>query len=110
MARRPAVAGQFYPGGKDELRKMIEQCTPQVESRQKVLGVLVPHAGYVFSGATAGKVLASVEVPGAGLDEPFPLDDATRHRFLEGLDDIGITLTKEHEITSHEASRPSWLP
>ncbi len=51
-----------------------------------------------------------VEVPGAGLDEPFPLDDATRHRFLEGLDDIGITLVNEHKITSHEASRPSWLP
>jgi len=65
MARRPAVAGQFYPGGQDELRKMIEQCTPQVDAREKVLGVLVPHAGYVFSGATAGKVFASVEVPGA---------------------------------------------
>jgi 3-isopropylmalate/(R)-2-methylmalate dehydratase small subunit len=51
-----------------------------------------------------------VEVPATGLDEPFPLDDATRHRFLEGLDDIGITLANEHKITSHEAARPSWLP
>ena len=51
-----------------------------------------------------------VEVPGAGIDEEFPLDDATRHRFLEGLDDIGITMTHAPKIAEHEASRPSWLP
>ena len=51
-----------------------------------------------------------VEVPGAGIDEEFPLDDATRHRFLEGLDDIGITMTHAPKFAEHEASRPSWLP
>ena len=50
------------------------------------------------------------EVPGAGIDEPFPLDDSTRHRFLEGLDDIGITLTRAEAIDAHEAARPTWLP
>ncbi len=40
----------------------------------------------------------------------FPLDDATRHRFLEGLDDIGITLALESEITSFERGRASHLP
>src|SRR6185369_13398885 len=34
----------------------------------------------------------TLEVPAIGLAVDFPLDDATRHRFLEGLDDIGITL------------------
>jgi 3-isopropylmalate/(R)-2-methylmalate dehydratase small subunit len=50
-----------------------------------------------------------VEVPGAGLVEPFPMDDATRHRFLEGLDDIGITLTHAGDIDRYESSRPAWL-
>ena len=45
-----------------------------------------------------------------GLEVPFPLDDSVRERFLEGLDDIGITLTNEAEITAFEASRPGWLP
>ena len=51
-----------------------------------------------------------VEVPALGLTEPFPLDDSVRHRFLEGLDDIGLTLQHEPDITAYEASRPSWLP
>jgi 3-isopropylmalate/(R)-2-methylmalate dehydratase small subunit len=51
-----------------------------------------------------------VEVPALGLSEPFPLDDATQERFLEGLDDIGISLRHEIEIDSFEAARPGWMP
>jgi 3-isopropylmalate/(R)-2-methylmalate dehydratase small subunit len=41
---------------------------------------------------------------------PFDIDDYTRWRLLEGLDDIGITLSHEGHIAAHEASRPSWKP
>jgi 3-isopropylmalate/(R)-2-methylmalate dehydratase small subunit len=51
-----------------------------------------------------------VEVPAAGVDAPFPMDPATQHRFLEGLDDIGITLGHADAIAAHEANRPAWLP
>ncbi len=51
-----------------------------------------------------------VEVPAAGIDVEFPMDDATRHRFLEGLDDIGITMTHETKIETFEQARPAWLP
>ncbi len=44
------------------------------------------------------------------IESSFPLDDSTQHRFLEGLDDIGLTLQVEDEITAFEASRPSYLP
>jgi 3-isopropylmalate/(R)-2-methylmalate dehydratase small subunit len=50
-----------------------------------------------------------VEVPAIGLVESFPMDPATKERFLEGLDDIGITLTHADAITTYEASRPDWL-
>ena len=50
-----------------------------------------------------------VEIPAIGLTEPFPIDDATQHRFLNGLDDIGITLTHVDDIAGFEAGRPSWL-
>jgi 3-isopropylmalate/(R)-2-methylmalate dehydratase small subunit len=40
----------------------------------------------------------------------FPLEDSTRHRFLEGLDDIGLTLQHEGEITAFERDRPTHLP
>ena len=52
----------------------------------------------------------TVSAPAVGIEEPFPLDDFTRYRLLEGLDDIGLTLRNEPEITAYEASRPSWLP
>jgi 3-isopropylmalate/(R)-2-methylmalate dehydratase small subunit len=44
-----------------------------------------------------------------GLDESFEIDDFTRWRLLEGLDDIGLTLRNEDKITAYEASRANWL-
>lgn len=49
-------------------------------------------------------------VPAIGLEESFPLDDATRERFLEGLDDIGITLRSATSIDDYEGTRAAWLP
>jgi 3-isopropylmalate/(R)-2-methylmalate dehydratase small subunit len=51
-----------------------------------------------------------VEVPGAGISADFPMDPPTQHRFLEGLDDIGITLGHADAIAAHEAHRPVWMP
>ena len=50
-----------------------------------------------------------VEVPAAGITAPFPMDEPTRHRFLEGLDDIALTLTHADAIDDFEARRPAWL-
>ena len=43
------------------------------------------------------------------LTEPFPMDAPTQHRFLNGLDDIGITLGHGAEIDAFETGRPSWF-
>ena len=51
----------------------------------------------------------TLEAPALGLTVDFPLDDAVRHRFLEGLDDIGITMRHESNITDYESNRPAWL-
>ena len=51
-----------------------------------------------------------VSAPAVGIEEPFPLDDSTRERFLQGLDDIGITLRHADDIDRFEADRPSWKP
>jgi 3-isopropylmalate/(R)-2-methylmalate dehydratase small subunit len=50
-----------------------------------------------------------VEVPSIGFTESFPMDPPTQHRFLNGLDDIGITLTHATKIDEFEKTRPSWL-
>ena len=46
----------------------------------------------------------------AGIKAPFEIDDYTRWRLMEGLDDIGLTLRHVDDITAFEHNRPSWLP
>ena len=54
--------------------------------------------------------LEGLSVRAPGLDETFDMEDFTRWRMLEGLDDIGLSLRNEAKITAFEAARPSWLP
>lgn len=54
--------------------------------------------------------LQSKSITAKGISVAFQLDDYTRWRLLEGLDDIGLTLRHEAEVTSFEAKRPSYMP
>ena len=49
-------------------------------------------------------------VTGPNVYETFEMDDFTRQRLLEGLDDIGATLEHEKDLEAFERSRPSYLP
>jgi 3-isopropylmalate/(R)-2-methylmalate dehydratase small subunit len=51
----------------------------------------------------------TVEVPAAGITASFPMDEQTQHRYLNGLDDVGITLSHAAEIDAFESARPAWL-
>jgi hypothetical protein len=61
MIRKPVVAGQFYPDKKEDLKDMIKYCmehkygpgNKSLTSNEKIFGIIVPHAGYVYSGPTA---------------------------------------------------------
>ena len=60
--RRPAVAGMFYPGSEAELRGLIARLAPREPvAKTKACGIVVPHAGYVYSGGVAASVYASIE-------------------------------------------------
>jgi 3-isopropylmalate/(R)-2-methylmalate dehydratase small subunit len=54
--------------------------------------------------------LEAREVRAGDLVAPFQIDDYTRWRLIEGLDDIGITLSHEDQIEAYEAGRPQWKP
>jgi len=62
--RIPTVAGRFYTAVPQRLRAEVESYieTPAAP-RAKAYGVMVPHAGYMYSGAVCGRALASVEIP-----------------------------------------------
>jgi 3-isopropylmalate/(R)-2-methylmalate dehydratase small subunit len=49
-------------------------------------------------------------VTAPAVQETFPIDDYTRWRLMEGLDDIGLTMRVQHEIAAYESLRPDWLP
>lgn len=51
----------------------------------------------------------TVEIPSAGITEKFDMDASTQDRFIRGLDDVGITMSKGDAISSFETSRPAWL-
>ena len=111
-ARRAVVAGRFYPGGAKDLRDQAtaflaaQPQAPARFAREDVLAVMLPHAGYPFSGAVAGATLGQIDVPdrlillgpnhtgrgaplsvwgGGGWESPLglmPLDMAARELFL----------------------------
>ncbi len=62
--RKPAVAGQFYPHDAERLRQAVEQymTASGVEpAPEQVVAIVAPHAGYIYSGATAGFAYARVK-------------------------------------------------
>ncbi|UCH79271.1 MAG: AmmeMemoRadiSam system protein B [Candidatus Coatesbacteria bacterium] len=60
--RLPVVAGQFYPGSEAALRAELASYVVAAE-RKRYLGGLCPHAGYVYSGATAGELFGRLALP-----------------------------------------------
>ncbi len=63
MNRQPAVAGQFYPADRSQLKSEMTSLIVERRKKIKALGLMVPHAGYMYSGAVAGAVFGAVEIP-----------------------------------------------
>jgi len=62
MTREPVVAGQFYPQTESSLNKMLSRLIdPQLE-KEEVKGVVMPHAGYIYSGYVAGATISRVRL------------------------------------------------
>ena len=63
MIRQPAVAGRFYPYSKPDLERELERCVSRSAFPKEVIGLIAPHAGYLFSGSCAGKAFGMVAIP-----------------------------------------------
>lgn len=63
-SRTPAVSGTFYPSLPARLRAEVRRYLGQSIQRRRALGLVAPHAGYMYAGQTAGAAFASVEIPG----------------------------------------------
>jgi len=82
--RKPVVAGYFYPETKRALIAEINKyISPQQKEKQTIISAISPHAGYIYSGKTAGKVYSNVKSPDTaiiigpnhhGYGEPYAVD------------------------------------
>jgi 3-isopropylmalate/(R)-2-methylmalate dehydratase small subunit len=76
---------------------------------QRLWDHLEQNAGATVTVDLEARTVRAGEGPDA-IEDSFDIDDYTRWRLLEGLDDIGITLGRDDEIAAFEAGRPSWKP
>ena len=65
MKRKAAVAGSFYPREPRELKSCLDRLLVEGRKKDRAFAVVSPHAGYQYSGAVAGAVFSSVELPDA---------------------------------------------
>ncbi|MBN2407099.1 MAG: AmmeMemoRadiSam system protein B [Elusimicrobia bacterium] len=64
MIRKPAVRGMFYPEREKDLRaQVLGYMSRGSGNREKAKGIMVPHAGYIYSGKVAGLTYSRVAVP-----------------------------------------------
>ena len=61
MTRQPVVAGQFYPAQAGKLSEMIRGMVDEKAAKEEVIGLVSPHAGYIYSGPVAGAVISRVK-------------------------------------------------
>lgn len=63
MNRKSVMAGHFYSGEDSELAREVDSLLPYQTQKLKAKGLIVPHAGYCYSGSVAGKVYSSINPP-----------------------------------------------
>jgi AmmeMemoRadiSam system protein B len=82
MIRQPFAAGRFYPGSAEEIREMMAVLVDKTAPKEAAIGLLMPHAGYPYSGAVAGATISRVKLgetfiimgpSHTGLGQPFSI-------------------------------------
>ena len=63
MQRQPVVAGQFYPENPTQLHNDLAKLIQVPDTSAKVIGIIAPHAGYMYSGSIAGRVYGQIQIP-----------------------------------------------
>jgi hypothetical protein len=58
--RKPAVSGQFYAGSAERLKDDVKMLTDRSARPEDVIGCILPHAGYIYSGQVAGKTVSRI--------------------------------------------------
>ncbi len=119
MIKNTVVAGSFYPNHKDELRKLFNEYFLQAEKEisiskpniDKLIGVIVPHAGYVYSGKTAAyaySLLAKKQFTNAVIIAPshysgyFDFSVGKYEKYRTPLGDLEVNQTIVNKLLTYD--------
>jgi len=62
MIRKPVVSGKFYPQTENSLNKMLAKMIDPSLTKEEVIGLVLPHAGYIYSGYVAGATISRADI------------------------------------------------
>jgi len=108
VTRKPIVAGQFYPASAPELKRMIKGMVEERAKKQDAIGVISPHAGYIYSGPVAGAVISRIRFKDtfiimgpnhSGRGKPFSI--MTEGRWQTPLGEVEIDSEMGKRILAH---------
>lgn len=111
MMRQPSVAGQFYPKMRSSLEKILQQLVQPQRIQREVIGAIMPHAGYIYSGYVAGAVVSGIKVKDTfiimgpnhtGMGKPFSI--MTEGAWQTPLGSVSINEGLAKEILTHSKS------
>ncbi len=122
MKRKPAVAGQFYSGTASKLSIQVRQyipvspeSVPEVSGPEKIIGMISPHAGLMYSGAVAGALYSRIEFPKTfiligpnhtGLGRPVSIMSSGEWEIPTGVLKIDSALAEKIVHSSHRKMDP----
>ncbi|GAI91729.1 unnamed protein product, partial [marine sediment metagenome] len=104
MIRKPSVAGQFYPASAEALKGQLDGLIEQNQNKEEALGLVVPHAGYIYSGRVAGCGFSQVKLTSTvvilspnhtGRGEPFSIMTQGTWQMPLGDVEVDSVLAKE---------------
>lgn len=104
MKRIPAVAGQFYYASSEMLKAQVESYIEKGITKEKVIAILSPHAGFMYSGAVAGAVYSRIEFPDTfiiigpnhtGLGKPISIMSSGEWEMPNGVVGIDESLSEK---------------
>ena len=111
MIRNPVVAGQFYPSSAEVLRETLADLTDAKAEKEDAIGLLMPHAGYIYSGRVAGAAISRIQFKNTyiiigpshtGLGKPFSVMAEGSWRTPLGDLEIDTGLAKKIiEVSQH---------
>lgn len=107
MIREPYAAGSYYPGSASRIREMLDMFVDVTTKKDDVIGLLMPHAGYPYSGAVAGATISRVKFKDtfiiigpshSGLGKPFSV--MTEGTWLTPLGEVEIDSELARQIVA----------